>query len=201
MNDIPTLPALTLTAPWATFCVQKPLGSTLLRNPLPFKRHETRSWPIKARLPLRLAIHQGKGAAGMRDSLIVRDKEDPRYNTFRDPYYSLLKELHYSVIDPWMASPEGKNNLPLGAIVGVVTVTGCERTETILAAHFKQGSESPFTREDFELGNYQPERFAWAFEDAQALPVPIVTRGFQGIWTVPPAIVADMMLQGVTVKC
>ncbi len=72
-------------------------------------------------------------------------------------------------------------DLPMGAIVAVVRIAGCIRTE---------GFRVP-TRES-AWGDYSPKRFAWILEDGYRLTTPIVCPGKLGLWTVPDDIVAQI---------
>lgn len=161
-----TMRAVTLTQPWATCSV------VCLPDADPPKQHETRSWPPpKALLPLELAIHAGKVCPpDVRDALIDE-------GLLVEPYSTIVSLLEYTTRDPWRQSRGQQTNvreLPLAAVVGVVTVTKVYKTTGVSPESF-----------DGDLGDFTIGRFAWKMENAIALHRPVPCRGFQGIWQLP----------------
>ncbi len=116
------------------------------------KRFETRSWCTDYRGPL--AIHSGMhveswGFGPLRDLLYELDRRDPR-GTLRT----------------------------LGAVLGVVHLTGCYWTESLLCLDANERL----------LGNYSQGRWGWRLEEARALSRPVPCRGKQGLWDLPPDV-------------
>lgn len=188
------LDALTLTQPWATLSVARFLGAEKIpadRSPklvlCPPKVHETRGYRI-SNLPRRIAIHAGKGDAQLRSALVLTHYTKP--SVLIEPYASTLRDCGYSGSDPWgdvsrtqtvfAPKDQGRLRLPLGAIVGLVTITECSPT----MASVNKLAEGLTDELDIMLGNWGPGRFAWRMEDAWLLPEPIACRGFQSIWKV-----------------
>lgn len=111
-----------------------------------FKSNETRHWPTNYRGPL--LIHAAKRKV---------DRES------KDYYHS------YFSADQW-------DSMPFGAIVGLVELIDCVRTETL---------SYDFADDEFQFGNYEPGRFAWRCKLIAALETPIPYKGMQGIFKVP----------------
>lgn len=167
---------ISLWQPWASALV---CGS---------KRCETRSWrPPDFVIGKRIAIHASKRWG-------ADEREWAEYLTTRRGIYLGM--------DP--ASP------PLGAIVGVATLVGWMTTERafpdeitrliISAIHAGEPlpDDAPMTMyrgkaistpNEYWLGNYYPNRFAWIFEDPVQFKAPIPYRGAQGFFEVPDDIV------------
>lgn len=158
--------AITLTQPWATCSV------VCLPDADPPKRHETRSWPPpKELLPLELAVHAGKSCPpDVREGLIDQ-------GLLVEPYATIVSLLEYTTRDPWRKSRGQQTRvreLPIAAVVGVVTITKVYKTTGIRPESF-----------DGQLGDFSVGRFAWQMENAIALQRPVHCRGFQGIWELP----------------
>lgn len=47
-------------------------------------------------------------------------------------------------------------------------------------------------REQLPYGDFTPGRWAVLFDEIVKLPHPIETRGYQGLWTIPPAVAAQI---------
>lgn len=79
------------------------------------------------------------------------------------------------------------DSLTYGAMVCIVRMVGCEKTERIL--------DRVSEREKF-WGNYEPDRFAWMTDPTNLieLPAPVPFSGHQGLfnWELPPTI-AEMI--------
>lgn len=185
---LPPLDALTLTQPWATLSVARFLSAEKIpadRSPklvgCPPKVHETRGYRI-SNLPRRIAIHAGKGDAQLRSGVVLSLHDQPP--VLIETYASTLRDCGYSGSDPWGTRSHPKDNnlmrLPLGAIVGLVTITECSPT----MASVNKLAEGLTDELDIMLGNWGPGRFAWRMEDAWLLPEPIACRGFQSVWKV-----------------
>ena len=113
------------------------------------KTLETRSWPTRYRGPL--AIHATKTLPVIARTLF-RD----------DPFYSVLVEAGYPSVEA----------LPLGAVLGTVTVADCISTNKRIT----------LTAQERAFGDFSPDRYAWTLEDPVRFPVPIEARGGQGVW-------------------
>jgi hypothetical protein len=197
--------ALTLTQPWATLSVAPLLVTArgadyCVASGRPPKRHETRGWKVgQAQLPLRIAIHAGKGDAGLRGGLV------DSCGRFVDRYAWPLHACGYETIDPWArakgkvvpdllnaARPRGSvKPVPLGAIVGVVTVRAIVRTSDWRSLIIDEETDLL----DQRLGDWSPGRWAWRMENAIALEEPIPCRGYQQLWELPADVAAAVSLQ------
>lgn len=214
----PPLSALTLTQPWATLSVV-PIDIARASNRAQFpaiwdmaaarpqellgkpsKVHETRGYRLNlAAGPRRIAIHAGKGDASMRGWLTAPDpkgKKDCR--VLAEPFRSVVRACWYSGSDPWgrihAAEDIGMSLLPLGAIIGLVTVTRCVAT-MMQASHLALNATDAL---DMSLGNWEAGRWAWQMTDVTLLPEPVKCRGYQTVWSVPDDVRAAIADQGVT---
>jgi len=68
-----------------------------------------------------------------------------------------------------------------GAIVGVVRLVACERTERL---------RTRYGFAEYLLGNFSAGRFGWIAEEPTLFATPVPYRGQQGIFDVPDAVVA-----------
>jgi hypothetical protein len=170
--------AVSLYQPWASFCV--------VPDPefdYPLKPDETRSWAAPATLVgQRIAIHATKGCP-------LGERPVTPAGTFQPPFAELLDRIGYRNLDPWcgaFSDPEfagygGPKMLPLGAVVGVVTLEKVQPADQ--RARYFTGTL--FGHIALQLGDYSARRYAWVFRDPRALVEPIPCKGHQGIWTVP----------------
>jgi len=111
----------------------------------PIKVDETRHWPT--RVSGLVALHAAKTKVGMED--IWEDELNP---------YGLSYQT-----------------MPYGAILGVVRITACHRTEDI---------RSRRTDSQLYWGNYGPGRFAFEMGVRHKFDEPIPYRGQQGFFSV-----------------
>jgi hypothetical protein len=125
------------------------------------KRVETRSWETKYRGLL--AIH----AAKWKRSTHPDRCDDVTFRSIADPFRSALKAggLH-------------AGNLPSGAIVAVGEL------QIIRESHDIRGLLSA---QELAFGDYSDGRFGRVFSDVVRLREPVLCRGFQQLWTVPPS--------------
>lgn len=130
------------------------------------KRIETRSWQTSYRGPL--VIHAAKTLKGMEliEPAIARALTQAKLCDYDFDAYELR----------W-------HTLPLGTLLGVVNLTGCQPTETL---------ENTITRRERAFGNYEPGRFGWITEDARALPSPVPYRGTQRIFEIDAGLLGDL---------
>lgn len=115
-----------------------------------YKHFETRSWGTAYRGPI--AIHAAK----------------------REPQpwdWEAVAELWAHGITDF---PLRATEYPLGVVVAVAQLAGCERMTPALIA-----GQCALER---VLGHWEPGRFAWRLEDAAPLARPVPTRGRQGLW-------------------
>lgn len=162
---------LTLTQPWATLVA------------LRAKQIETRSWRTNYRGWL--AIHAGKGLGpvGGMDGLL--------YTIRGDHFFQAL--VGNSVDNKLMDSRIAGLSLPRGAIIAVARLTDCKPT----------GGTGPkyadfvhdLSPQERAFGDYTPGRFAWLLSDIRPLAEPLICKGAQGLWAVPPALQAQIEAQ------
>lgn len=167
-----TMPALTLTQPWATLTTIDTGGG------LRAKRIETRSWSTSYRG--RIAIHAGKGPAS--------------YGWQYLQHLCRNVEPFRSVLAPLIQGGHVAERLPLGSIVATAELVECIPTKWLTATgrttiHTAQGPhEYVLTEQERAFGNYEDGRFAWLLDDVRPLATPIEARGAQGLWRwTPPA--------------
>lgn len=200
------LHGLTLTAPWGTLCVAPVIDTAPLEAigfldavvGVPLKIHETRGYRLSG-TPRRLLIHNGKGNAGMRDSITERGA-DGVYR-FVQPYAAALRACGYSDLDPWQLGydrlvaerEEGGNAIQLGFIQGLVTVA------RIVSTTSQDPADWPAHAIDKALGNWEPRRFGWRLQDQWVLPRPFHARGMQAVWKVPEYIQGFLRDQGAVI--
>lgn len=130
------------------------------------KRYETRSWSTMHRGIL--VIHAAKHWSQELENLIQTE-----------PLESRIKRLGYHSAAGFRA------RAPFGAIVGVVRLRACVRTDTIDETLSAAGL-APLSSLERALGNYAPGRFAWQTDHWRALPEPIPLRGRQGLFDLSP---------------
>lgn len=122
------------------------------------KQIETRSWYTSYRGPL--AIHASKRRV---KSELIELADD-------DDYIAALGVKPEEALQKLM-------DLPLGAIVAVVNLSGCYSVE---AVRVPSG-----LGEEYWLGNYDRGRYAWILTDVRPLADPIPFKGAQGFFDVP----------------
>jgi len=83
--------------------------------------------------------------------------------------------------------------LPRGAILAVATL----RTVQWTGHNAVYPPDWLRTVDDIEraFGDFSEKRYGWFLEDVHELAEPIPCRGARGLWTVPPAIVAEIQRQ------
>ena len=140
--------ALSVIQPWASALFLQ------LPDGGRLKEIETRSWkpPKNTVYPFRIAIHASKGF--------------PKWA--REFYYA---EQQVGRISTCTA-------LPLGAIIGFVTVTDVKLTGYLA---------SQISDIEYRYGDYTPSRFGWITDDPELLPAEkiIYCSGSLGLWKVP----------------
>lgn len=130
------------------------------------KRYETRSWSTMHRGIL--AVHAAKHWNAEMEELA-------RSSPFSELIYNRLG-LDYR---------DFRRLAPFGAVVGVVRLRACVRTDAIDETLSAAGL-APLSSRERALGNYAPGRFAWQTDHWRALPEPIPLRGRQGLFDLSP---------------
>jgi len=118
----------------------------------PAKVHETRHWPTSHRGWL--LVHAAK-----------RTIDDYEGDDALDQICDRIFGAGWS------------STLPRGALLGIVNVVDCVRTEKIL-----QGYQEP---DDYECGDFSEGRYGWRRDKFNVFDNPIPYRGAQGIFSVP----------------
>jgi hypothetical protein len=67
------------------------------------------------------------------------------------------------------------DDLPLGAVVATCRLAECIRATDV----------DGLTRQERDLGDYSPGRYAWVLSDVRAVKTPIQYRGAQGLFEIP----------------
>lgn len=124
------------------------------------KSFETRSWDTPIRGVILIHASKKHNALG-----------SERY--MRDPFPWLVRRYEWPVF----------RELPRGAIIGSVRITGCEST---------QGLKHRLPAEEIELGNYDVGRYAWSLAEPVAFAEHFPCRGSLGLWSVPEHIERDV---------
>ncbi len=138
------------------------------------KRVETRHWRAPQYLVgQRIAIHATK-------------TKDHLYIVASRPFCRLLREARDAGS---LVFVDGE--LPLGAIVGSAVIDRCAAMTAASCDELRERD-----RDEFDLGHYEPGRFAWVLRDAVPLAEPIPWRGSQGIFEVPDELLGFTPAQG-----
>jgi len=127
------------------------------------KRIETRSWSTTYRGPI--AIHAAKRK---RVHELVYLMQTPCFVEALRPLYAISPNSR------WIDAIE---LMPYGAIVATAMLADCLTVNDAL--------EKLITPLEYELGNFEPDRFGWVLEDVKALARPIPFKGKQGFFNVP----------------
>ena len=116
-------------------------------------------WP-EGRIPFRLAIHAGKtfDESVFLDSFVVKAMLDAGLNDAA--------------------------SIPMGVLLGYVTVTGCHYS----ADCTKANTDGPGVHRCSPWAN--AGAYHWTLADPEPLPEPIPMRGRQGLWTLPESVPA-----------
>ena len=116
------------------------------------KRIETRSWATGYRGLL--AIHAAKG--------------------FPKQAKELAGQAYFDGLLPYP--------VPIGALVAIVRLVDCIRTEKIAPT---------LTSQELDWGDYTPGRWAWVTEFVERIEPPIPARGALGLWDVREQALGD----------
>ena len=161
---------ISLWQPWATLIA---IGA---------KRFDTRSWETSYRGPL--LIHAEKKMNG---DLLEMCSDDP-----------FLDALDRAGAYPTPGAPV-ERFLPLGAIIAVANLKAIYRVAERHTNHAVLSNGSEIMGPEYAFGDYAPGRFAWKLENIRRFPEPIPFKGAQGIFSVPPELVAEQLAKAVTV--
>lgn len=124
------------------------------------KIHETRHWPTSYRGWL--LVHAAKRK--------IDDLEGDRLGEICDGVFG----HHYG------------QELPLGALVGMVNIVNCKPT-IVFPADFRE-------TDDYECGDYGDDRFAWEAKSPKLFEQAIAYRGAQGFFQVPDNILPKQLI-------
>ena len=124
------------------------------------KKLETRSWRTYHQGPL--LIHAAS-----------RFPNAARALCYTEPFAETLQRAGY----------HEAFELPIGAIVGIVTLNGCISTGEALVG---------IDPAEHAFGDYGTGRFAWQLTQAAQLVQPIPFKGALGLWTVPDEIAESL---------
>jgi hypothetical protein len=152
--------AISLWQPWATLLVIGATGGG--------KGIETRHWGTPHRGAL--IVHAAKKWNRELNDLC-----------FSEPFLSALKAAgrEYGV-----GYSGERVSLPLGALIGQVTLTECRSTNESWGRFL--------TNRERAFGNYAPDRFGWFTAKPRVFAEPIPFRGAQGFFNVPHEVVAEV---------
>lgn len=155
---------------------------TVARDPLhdpprPAKAIESRHWEPKTELPIDVVIHAAKKLD--RDNLPLLTQW---------PFVDCLERSGYYAGDPrpfvsrGLTLPRGLKPVPLGALIGVATITHVENHAAILRRFDGlEGAAKMRAAEEEALGNYTHGRFGLHLANAIAFPEPIPYSGRQDV--------------------
>lgn len=142
MAVLTTIPALTVTQPWASLVA------------LGHKHVETRNWQVKvSRYRGPVAIHAAATFPGWCKEYVQED--------------CFAACLGFAQA----------RDLPLGCVLAIAVLVDCVPTVPY---------RDTLSAQERAFGNFGPGRFAWIFENIQALPTPIQARGMLNLWSWTP---------------
>lgn len=140
------------------FSLTQPWASLVIEG---HKKYETRSWSTKFRGPL--AIHASKGFPRWAKLLMGTDEYDGD-GFIRDALNRFPEEL------------------PMGSILGVVTLVDCHPTQDV-----RHGN--PLSAKEIAFGDWAAGRFAWQLENPIRFQYPVPMKGSLGLWEVPANLI------------
>ena len=117
------------------------------------KRIETRSWATNYRGPL--LIHASKSRAELEF----------------DSSCDLLRHAQLQISD-----------LPFGAIIAKCRLINCVPTQGFDAGRIDISNADFEQSPEYEMGNFEPGRWAWILSDVERFTEPIPARGSLGLW-------------------
>lgn len=149
--------ALSLWQPWASLMA------------MDAKRIETRSWMTTYTGPV--AVH---ATAGFPPEAQLLCLEEPFYSTLFG--HGILDDTFRGL--DWPTPRARVTGLPRGAVVATAVLVGCEPTDSAITEALlrERGDDERL------FGDYTPGRWAWFFENIEALPEPVPAVGARGLW-------------------
>ena len=90
--------------------------------------------------------------------------------------------------EPFKSALEGAGELPLGSIVAVAFLAGCDSTESLAEEILEGGSF--WSEDELDFGDFTEGRAGLVLEPSRQIVPPYPIRGHQGLWTVPEDVVA-----------
>lgn len=152
------------------------------------KEIETRPRPIKYRGPL--LIHAAKKVIPM-----VKHPEEMSIG--------MLNMLHYHWTNEMSECGYPAKFLPFGAIIGMVNVVNCYKTEEMPAWMYQSWkinepvkiplsmyhASIEYDWMESDLGDFRIGRYAWILKNARELKEPIPWKGSQGFFNVPDDVI------------
>lgn len=145
----------------------QPWGSLWLSGA---KLHETRHWHIRRQWP---DWKPGDRAAVHATQKFIKD--------FDSDFAEILRRQFGA---NWF------KDLPTGALIGTISVTACQHTETIYAPG-SWSSMSHVERTDYECGDFSEGRYAWRGQEPVIFKTPIPWKGSQGLFNVPDDVIRE----------
>lgn len=129
---------------------------------------ETRDWGTDYRG--KIAVHAGKHFT-----------EAERHLCFTEPFKGALERCGFN----------HPGALPLGALLGYVTLTHCRR---MVEAPHEARRDERVTDKERAFGNWQPGRFAWIADgERKVLAAPIPMKGAQGLRQLPDEFAVELL--------
>src|SRR5579864_9472253 len=95
------------------------------------------------------------------------------------------------------AEEKRMSDLPLGVIICVADLVGCEKTEVVLGSN--EGlyqANRIISKQEEEWGDYSDGRYAFQLENIKVLKIPVIAKGALNFWSVPWDI-ANEVLKGI----
>lgn len=144
------------------------------------KKIETRSWGTQYRGLV--AIHASKVFP-----------YDCRRLCFQEPFFTPLHTA--GLADITADKTIGVERLPRGAIVAVALLIDCCSTNAWSDGPGLAGWVNMLSETERAFGDYSAHRYGLLLAGVRRLPQPIPCRGALGLWTVSPALVAEINAQ------
>ncbi len=125
---------------------------------------------MRLELPCTLAVHAAKRwGAG-------HDEDDFNEMCVQEHFADALRDLGYRDTTPG-SRRIAVEAIPRGAVVGLVHVAACQRTENLIAA-----GNPMLTVQERAFGDYQACRWAWICSSAGRFEYPVACSGNRMIW-------------------
>lgn len=135
--------------------IRQPWASLLV---LGYKQFETRSWKTSYRGPI--AIHAGLMPVRRTLGALAAQGSEGRETV--------------ALIERLLEQHGGVDHVPTGAIIGTANLERCNA----VTVEFVAG----LSMQEFNLGDFTPDRYAWEFSGMSQIIRPIPAAGRQGLW-------------------